>query len=623
MERFESALVRATEVGTARICAAFGGQGSNNLHCFHDLVELNRSYNSTLVDLIRTAAETLSELVSLSQKRSFHEDWGFNLRKWLAHPDTAPSREHFALAPMSFPLNTLLSLSHYCITCQTLGMDPGQLRASFSCVVGHSQGLFAAAAVAKADSWPEFYEACDMALRISFWVGLESHFAAPASYVSAAAVNDCIEYGEGQPSSMLSVSGLNKSQVLATIEKVNQSFNKERGSVHLSLVNSHKNFVIAGPPQSLRSVCLFLRKIKAPNDLDQSRIPFHSRKLELNVHFLPISTPFHSPYLGQVDTLVTKALTAITLNGNDFGVPFYETHNGKNLQDWRSDDVLRTLIRAVTFDLCDWPMVCKNLDVTHLLDFGPGQVGSITHNTTEGTGLRIIRITDQSTSGSGSIGNRAEVFSENMPPPTPNWKKMFTPRLLTTPNGAVRLHTKMTHVFDAPPVMVAGMTPTTVPWDFVAAVMQAGYHVELAGGGYSSRQAFEAAICKLAAAIPAHRGITCNLLYVNPKTISWQISVLRDLIKDGIAIDGVTIGAGIPSPDVVKEYMSIGFKHISFKPGSIAAINQVIEIAQTYPDFPIGLQWTGGKQFSDTHTIYKTYTDYNVTCRQGRRTSFF
>lgn len=36
-------------------------------------------------------------------------------------------------------------------------------------------------------------------------------------------------------------------------------------------------------------------------------------------------------------------------------------------------------------------------------------------------------------------------------------------------------------------------------------------------------------------------------------------------------------------------------KHVSFKPGSLSAIEEVIEIARRYPDFPIGLQWTGGR----------------------------
>jgi fatty acid synthase subunit beta len=609
----ESALIKAAHAGTARICAAFGGQGPNNLTCFNDLVELNRTYGPALTNLIQTATGTLSELASVPHNGGFHENFGLDIQEWLADPASAPGREYLALAPISFPINTLLSLAHYCVTCRALGEDPGQLRSSLHSVVGHSQGLFAAAAVAKSDSWHSFYEAADMALRISFWVGLESHYAAPSSQISAADARDCIDQGEGQPSPMLSISGLNQSEVKLHVDKVNKSLGEEEDLVHLALVNSRSKFVLAGSPRSLRAVCVQLREIKATGNLDQTRILFHKRKPHVDVHFLPISAPYHSHYLNQVDTSLTQALSSISLSGNDLGVPVYHTHNGQNLQEWKSKDVLRVLIRAVTVDVVNWEKICRKLDATHLLDFGPGQIGSLTHETTEGTGLRVIQMTDRSTS-SKSIGVRAEAFSKDMPPVSPNWKRMFGPRLITSQEGVVRLETKMTRVLGSPPVMVAGMTPTTVAWDFVATVMQAGYHIELAGGGYSERKKFEAAIRRLASAIPAHRGITCNLLYANPKTIAWQISLLRDLVRDGIPIAGITIGAGIPSPDIVKEYINtLGVKHISFKPGSYASIEQVIDIAQQNPGFQIGLQWTGGRagghhSFEDFHApILKTY----------------
>lgn len=610
---YESALIKAAQGGTAKICAAFGGQGSNNFNCLNDLVELSKTYGPSLTNLIQTAAHTLSELASLPHKSGFHENFGFDIQEWLADPASAPGREHLALAPISFPMNTLLSLAHYCVTCRALGENPGQLRSSLHSVIGHSQGLFAAAAVAKSDSWHSFYEASDMALRISFWVGLESHHAAPPSNISAAAVRDCIDQGEGQPSSMLSISGLNRSEVVLLVDRVNKGLAEEGDLVHLALVNSRDKFVLAGSPRSLRAICVCLRGIKAAGTLDQTRVVFNKRKPNVDVHFLPISAPYHSPYLNQVDVYVTKALSSLSLSGHDLGIPLYHTHSGQNLQEWQSEDVLRVLIRAVTADTVDWAMICRNLDVTHMLDFGPGHIGSLTNETTDGTGLRIIQMTDRS-SNSKSIGIRAEVFSSNMPPVSPNWKKTFGPQLIAGQDGVVRLETKMNRVLGTPPVMVAGMTPTTVPWDFVAAVMQAGYHIELAGGGYSEEKKFEAAIRKLASAIPAHRGITCNLLYANPKTIAWQTSLLRDLVRDGVPIAGITIGAGIPSPDIVKEYINtIGVKHISFKPGSYASIDQVIDIAQQNPDFQIGLQWTGGRagghhSFEDFHLpILKTY----------------
>jgi len=158
------------------------------------------------------------------------------------------------------------------------------------------------------------------------------------------------------------------------------------------------------------------------------------------------------------------------------------------------------------------------------------------------------------------------------------------------------------------------MTPTTAPWDFVAAAMNAGYHIELAAGGYRRAVDLENAILKLEKAIPAGRGITVNVIYASPQAISWQIPLLAKLRSQGVPIDGLTVGAGVPSPDVAQNYINtMGLRHISFKPGSVAAIEAVINIAKANSGFPIILQWTGGRagghhSFEDFHQpILATY----------------
>jgi enoyl reductase-like protein len=56
-----------------------------------------------------------------------------------------------------------------------------------------------------------------------------------------------------------------------------------------------------------------------------------------------------------------------------------------------------------------------------------------------------------------------------------------------------------------------------------------------------------------------------------------------------------------------------GIRHVAFKPGSIDSIRQVVNIAAANPDFPIILQWTGGRagghySFEDFHQpILATY----------------
>nr|AAS90002.1 HexB [Aspergillus flavus] len=581
----ESIPIQAAQRGAARICAAFGGQGSNNLDVLKGLQELYKRYAPDLDELLDVASNTLSQLASSPAAIDVHEPWGFDLRQWLTTPEVAPSKEILALSPRSFPLNTLLSLALYCATCRELELDPGQFRSLLHSSTGHSQGILAAVAITQAESWPTFYDACRTVLQISFWIGLEAYLSTPSSAVSDAMIQDCAEHGEGLLSSMLSVSGLSRSQVERVIEHVNKGLGECNRWVHLALVNSHEKFVLAGPPQSLWAVCLHVRRIKADNDFDQSRILFRNRKPIVDILFLPISAPFHTPYLDGVQGRVIEALGSVSVALHSIKIPLYHTGTGSNLQELQPHQLIPTLIRAITVDQLNWPLVCRGLNATHVLDFGPGQTCSLMQELTQGTGVSVIQLTSQS--GPKPVGG---------PLAAVNWEAEFGLQLHANVHGAAKLHNRMTTLLGKPPVMVAGMTPTTVRWDFVAAVAQAGYHVELAGGGYHTERQFEAEIRRLATAIPADHGITCNLLYAKPTTFSWQISVIKDLVRQGVPVEGITIGAGIPSPEVVQECVqSIGLKHISFKPGSIEAIHQVIQIARTHPNFLIGLQWTAGR----------------------------
>ena len=64
-------------------------------------------------------------------------------------------------------------------------------------------------------------------------------------------------------------------------------------------------------------------------------------------------------------------------------------------------------------------------------------------------------------------------------------------------------------------------------------------------------------------------------------------------------IEGICVAAGIPSSEKATEIISSliesGIKHVSFKPGSIEGIRQVVNIAAANPTYPIIMQWTGGR----------------------------
>ena len=601
-------LLEVGRTGCADICAIFGGQGPQNPNCFDDLLLLYEANRSTLAPLVKIASPTILELSTLPETEDTY-DSGFDIKAWLEDASLLPDKTTLATAPFSFPIITLTSLASFVVACQKLRICPGQFRDSFRGVTGHSQGILAAAVIAKSGGWQEFYDATRVALTISFWIGFESHTSAS---LSVAEVHGAEARGEGRPSAMLSIDGLETGVLKRLISDVNSRLSTE-GQIYLALVNSREKTVVSGRPNSLRQLSLRLWKFGASAELDQRRIPFIHRRPVIHQQYLPISAAFHSPYLDASARRVLKRLDLCSWSGDDMKIALYHTKSGENLQGESSPSLVEKLVHAVTTDLLDWPRVYSQMKVTHLLDFGPGSASSLINELSEGTGLTTIRMSRKSAS-SPHRESGTQILSSPMSDKSLSWADLYRPQLVRTAAGSFRLETKMTKAFGTPPIMVAGMTPTTVSWDFVAAVIRSGYHIELAGGGYTKPQDFEDAIRNIHATLPAGRGITCNLIYVNPRQIGWQIPLLRRLNRDGVRIDGLTIGAGIPSAEVVREYIeTIGLTHISFKPGSYETMLEVVDIARQHPRFSIGLQWTGGRagghhSFDDFHgPLLKAY----------------
>ena len=147
--------------------------------------------------------------------------------------------------------------------------------------------------------------------------------------------------------------------------------------------------------------------------------------------------------------------------------------------------------------------------------------------------------------------------------------------------------------------MVPGMTPSTVKGGFVSAILNAGYHVELAGGGHYNPKALRAKVAEIQAQIPAGVGLTLNSLYINPRQFNFQLPLWQEMRREGLPIEGFCVAAGIPSiekaSEIIDSLKQAGIPHVAFKPGSVEGIRQVISIAAAHPDYPVIMQWTGGR----------------------------
>ena len=588
------------------------GQGIANTVCLKELRELHAQYGELLEELFKAASATLGALANLPETSDFFHEIDFDVRQWIEDPQAAPEDDILPLAPLSLPLVGLLSLGHFCVTCKILDQTPAEVNHVFTGVTGHSQGVITAAAIAQSTDWPSFYDGARMAMTMLFWIGLECHKCMPFNSVLSETVKDSLDAGEGTPSPILSIRGLERGFVEQLLEKTNRHLS-DHEKMYVALINARDNFVIAGSPDALFSLNIRLRNMRATDGLDQSKIVFNQRKPIIQHQFLPMSSAFHCPHSDKATPSILERLQSVSLRGEDFRIGVYHTRTGEDLRKHRNNDVIACLVRMVTADLVDWPSVMQACSDPTFVDFGPGRIGSLLKKSTEGAGLMVLRAFDLIPS-SGRLGSKPiSVSTSHLPKPL-NWEKSFKPRIKMTSSGIATVETKMTRLFGVPPVMVSGMTPTTVHWDVVSSIMEAGYHAELALGGYNTASSLESAIVKLSQNIPSTRGITCNIIYANPRAIGWQVPLIQDLVRRGYPIEGLTIGAGVPSDDVVKEYIeTMGLKHICFKPGSTDAINRIIGIAKAYPDFPIGLQWTGGRagghhSFEDFHIpILETY----------------
>ncbi|PYH94006.1 beta subunit of fatty acid synthase [Aspergillus ellipticus CBS 707.79] len=596
--------------------AVFGGQGDASRTCVQELSDLYATYRPILQPFLKTISTLLHNLSALPDSWFHCRGCSLDLETWINDTSTIPDCDFIAQAPISVPVIGALSLARYFVTCCVLDLSPGELCALFCATTGHSQGLLVSTVIAMSDSWDSFYENSRLAVEALFWLGWECHRGVSHSPIPVARITNPRE-DLTTLSYMLSIRGVTRQQLDVILSHVNMALS-ENEQIRLALVNARDQFVVAGPVASLFHLDNYLVSIGGSNK-DQSRVPFSSRTPAIQHGFLPISTPFHTPYLGGAATALRRRFAGRQILAEQLKISVYHTRTGEDLRNVNGN-VLHTVLDAIAQEVCDWPTALfgpnhlpDSLGPSHIIVFDRGGLGPMVKKVQEGKGIRVIQASDLD-SRDPEMGTMLDLFSPRLLDTSvrlQSWGQKFQPRIIGGPTG---FDTRLTRLLGTPPVIVAGMTPTTVHWDFVAAIMNAGYHVELAGGGYRNSSDMATAISKLVANIPAGRGVTCNLIYANPRAMRWQIALLRRLSHSHIPIDGLTIGAGVPSLEVATEYITtLGLRHISLKPSSISTIRQVVDIAKLHPDFPIILQWTGGRggghhSFEDFHTpILSTY----------------
>lgn len=365
---------------------------------------------------------------------------------------------------------------------------------------------------------------------------------------------------------MLSVSGVVPERVEQIIEGT--------GSV-CRIRNGRRSVVLSGSASALTAATARLEQVAAQEKDERER------KVTGGAPFAPVIEPvgsalaFHHPDLAAAADLVADWAGRIGID---------------------AEHARRTTERSI-IDPVDWVSeVTGALDAgaEWILDLGPGDLASrLSAPETRVRGVGIVAPTTRS-------GHRELTITGARPVRPQAWSS-FAPRLATLPDGSTAVETRFTRATGKSPILLAGMTPTTVDAPIVAAAANAGFWAELAGGGQVTEEIFDARIVELGSLLDEGATFQFNSLFLDPYL--WRLQLGQNRLVQrartaGAAIDAVIVTAGIPELDeavaLVDELTEAGIEHVVFKPGTVRQIREVLAIAKQV-DRTVIVQVEGGR----------------------------
>lgn len=455
---------------------------------------------------------------------------------------------------------------------QAAGLKVGGLGSSPISVLGHSQGVLAQRAVdiiAASSSAPvegdnDCMEKLAQLLAVARIIGLAGTRIWKQKQRPSAT----------QATPMMAIKDATKAQIETLINRVSEPC----GPIGIGVRNAGTNFVISGYPQDLERFAEQVeREHRHQAELRQKKVR-GGRVFNPTVEYLEVSIPFHSQMLTPAVDMVRQWALECSLDGDRAADLAYEVLVGE--VDWQ--DSVESVLRKTS---------AENL---WFVDLGPGQTaGRLTLALVEGSGAGVVDAT--------TVSAREKWGSQNdvVPQRTQNWQD-FAPKVVETAGGK-RIETAFTALTGRKPILLAGMTPTTVDPTIVAAAANAGYWAELAGGGQVTEEVFDRHVDALESLLEEGNTVEFNAMFMDRYLWNLQFGSSRIVPKrraSGAPIDGVVISAGIPERDeataLVAELRSEGFPYVAFKPGTVDQIRQVVAIAREVAPVSVIMEIEGG-----------------------------
>ncbi|OBI46309.1 type I polyketide synthase [Mycobacterium sp. E796] len=534
---------------------AFGGQGSAWLETLEELVS-SAGIESDLATLV---GEVELLLEPVAKELVVVRPIGFEPLRWvraLAAEDPVPSDKHLTSAAVSIP-GVLLTQIAAARALARQGMD--WTATPPVAVVGHSQGVLAVEAFNAAG-------ARDIELlALAQLIGAAGTLVARRRGISV--------LGDRPP--MVSVTNADPERIRRLLDEFAQDVRTVLPPV-LSIRNGRRSVVITGTPEQLSRFELYCRQISEKEEADRKN------KIRGGDVFAPVFDPvrvevgFHTPRLADGIDIVGSWAEKV---GIDVALA-------------------RKLTEAILVNGVDWVDEITSVHqagARWILDLGPGDILTrLTAPVIRGLGVGIVP--------AATRGGQRNLFTVGATPEVARAWSTYAPGVVRLPDGRVKLSTKFTRLTGRSPILLAGMTPTTVDAKIVAAAANAGHWAELAGGGQVTEEIFADRIEELSGLLEPGRTYQFNALFLDPYLWKLQVGGKRLVQKarqSGAAIDGLVISAGIPdleeAVELIGELNDVGISHVVFKPGTVEQIRSVIRIATEVPTKPVIMHIEGGR----------------------------
>ena len=518
-----------TRLAHGRVTAAvtFAGQGADALMELSKLV----AQRPALRDGLAVATAGLSDDVgSPAGQASGRYRHGIDLLAWAEDPEGAPPPAYLSSAGISYPL-ILVTQALVWRALWEDGLGDAVRAGAIVAAAGHSQGLLSALLVAEAGP-----RGIDDAL-LARYVRL--------AWRRARTPRRCAYAGSDAP--MAVVSGVRHARLRADRRRAQRRAGggrrrRDRARQHAAAMCRERAAGDARP--AARAACRACARAEA----GARREGRHGgAPLAFGWNALGVDVAFHTPALAAARDGLVVALRAEPRMLPDPAALSMAVLSPADASDLRAAPDLASAIATAQFVApVRWDAVSRTLARTGaewILDLGPGtDVSALTAENLRGLGTRTLALS--------SPEGRRRLTSPGASPQRPDATyASFAPGVVELPGGRRHLDGRYTRHTGRPPVILAGMTPTTADAPIVAAAANAGYMAELAGGGQPDRWTFERRIAELRELLEPGREVVFNTLLLDRHL--WELHISREGLvvearRAGAPLAGLTVSAGIP-----------------------------------------------------------------------------